>query len=121
MSFREESFFIVNYGIRDKNGHEILDSRITKTYATKRECEEYVIDKMCDEIVKAVNTDYYIHEKHDEYFRPQFCECCHTNKTVFDVKPKTIREARLLSKSYLPYTPLAKSYFVYSISEHVPE
>ena len=60
MSYLAEHFFIVNFGIRDKDGFE--------TFPTRRECECFIIENKCKTIEKAVNTVYEIHMKHDEYF-----------------------------------------------------
>jgi hypothetical protein len=121
MNYQTEHFFIVNFGIRDQEGYEIMDNRQTQTFSSRKECEQFIIQRICDVIIKAVNTEYEINKMHEEYFTNKYCDCCDNSKIVFKTNPSTIREARLLAKTYIDYYPSNKSYFAHTIHEHKPE
>jgi hypothetical protein len=118
MSFNEQHFFIVNFGFRDEDGYEITEERQAQTYLTKEECQKFVIEEICKKIECNINTTHEIHTTHSSYFKEECCTCCSHTKMVFDSLPRTIREAKLLSMSYLENYSGDKSRFVFSIHEH---
>lgn len=118
MEFLSEHFYIVNTGFRNDEGYE--ENRVVTTLKTREECTTHIIKFICNKIEELVNSTHEIHHKHMEYFKTETCHCCKQKRMVFDLYPKTVREAKLLSQSYVYNYSINKSMFVYSIHEHPP-
>ena len=113
MNYKNETFFIANFSIREL--------RQTRVFSSKQECEEFIIKQICDSIIKEINTRDQIIILFDRYFKLHHCECCKVDRYIFDKLPSTINEAIEISKCYGPYSNYQGDPFLYNIYEHKPE